>query len=453
MRVLIAEDDPALATFVRKGLEAEHYAVDIAADGEQARAMAIEFDYDLLTLDLILPRTDGIAILRHLRPRKPSLPILVLTAKSRVEDRVQCLDLGADDFLAKPFSFSELSARIRALLRRSHLPAASVLSVADLKIDRVERRVERAGKRIDLTSKEFGLLEYLMLNAGRRVTRVMIIEHVWNLSFDTSTNVIDVYVNYLRTAFQVGLVSAEHLTYLEFLSGVPERSYLGSCKLAPFGATALIQMDLAVAFPLIDVLLGGEGVGQPPSREITEIEEQILETIMRIICREMQTAWSPLALEFLFEQRQQAGRLQHLMPVEERTLGLSFEVSMKDCRGLMSFAVPAAVSSALIRKITAGHTRTHAHASSPASAEQIQRRLLRCPFRFELELQVAAPSAGELAALAPGKVLPLKRRADGMAQLVAGDRAIFQARASRLGKLRAAHVLAEVEEESPWGQQ
>jgi len=198
MRVLIVEDDAALASFVRKGLEAEHYVVDVAADGEQARAMATEFDYDLLTLDLILPRTDGIAILRHLRPRKPSLPILVLTAKSRVEDRVQCLDLGADDFMAKPFSFAELSARIRALLRRSHLPAASVLSVADLKIDRIERRVERAGKRIDLTSKEFGLLEYLMLNAGRRVTRVMIIEHVWNLSFDTSTNVIDVYVNYLR---------------------------------------------------------------------------------------------------------------------------------------------------------------------------------------------------------------------------------------------------------------
>src|SRR5271165_2074990 len=158
---------------------------------------------------------------------------------------------------------------------------------------------------------------------------------------------------YLRIGFQVGLVSAEHLTYLEFLSGVPERSYLGSCKLAPFGAAnALIQMDLAVAFALIDVLLGGEGVGQPPSREITEIEEQILEIVMRIICREMEAAWAPLALEFQFEERQQAGRLQHLMPVEERTLGLSFEVSMKDCRGLMSFAIPSAVSSALLRKIT-----------------------------------------------------------------------------------------------------
>src|SRR5216683_8216724 len=198
MRILVAEDDAALASFIKKGLEAEHYAVDVSSDGEQARAMAGELDFDLVVLDLNPPRLDGVAILRFLRTRKPSMPILVLTGRTRVEDRVQCLDLGADDYLAKPFSFSELSARIRALMRRSHLPAASVLSVADLKIDRVERLVERAGKRIELTSKEFGLLEYLMLNAGRRVTRAMIIEHVWNLSFDTGTNVIDVYVNYLR---------------------------------------------------------------------------------------------------------------------------------------------------------------------------------------------------------------------------------------------------------------
>jgi DNA-binding response OmpR family regulator len=204
MRVLIAEDDPALATFVQKGLEAEHYAVDVTHDGEQAKAMATELDYDLFMLDLNLPRMDGIAILRHLRPRKPTMPILVLTSRNRVEDRVQCLDLGADDYMGKPFSFTELSARIRALLRRSHLPAASVLMVADLKLDRVERKVERASKRIELTSKEFGLLEYLMLNAGRRVSRTMIIEHVWNLSFDTGTNVIDVYVNYLRRKVEHG---------------------------------------------------------------------------------------------------------------------------------------------------------------------------------------------------------------------------------------------------------
>jgi DNA-binding response OmpR family regulator len=126
------------------------------------------------------------------------MPILVLTSRNRVEDLVQCLDLGADDYMGKPFSFAELSARIGALLRRSHLPAASVLMLADLRLDRVERRLERAGKRIELTSKEFALLEYLMLHAGRRVTRAMIIEHVWNLSFDTGANVIDVYINYLR---------------------------------------------------------------------------------------------------------------------------------------------------------------------------------------------------------------------------------------------------------------
>jgi DNA-binding response OmpR family regulator len=177
MRILVAEDDAALASFVKKGLESEHYAVDVSTDGEQARAMAGELDFDLVVLDLNLPQLDGVAILRFLRTRKPSMPILVLTGRTRVEDRVLCLDLGADDYLGKPFSFTELSARIRALMRRSHLPVESVLAVDDLKLDRVERRVERA---------------------GRRITRAMIIEHVWNLSFDTCTNVVDVYVNYLR---------------------------------------------------------------------------------------------------------------------------------------------------------------------------------------------------------------------------------------------------------------
>jgi two-component system, OmpR family, copper resistance phosphate regulon response regulator CusR len=204
MRILIAEDDVSLASFVKKGLEAEHYAIDAAHDGEQSCAMARELDYDLVILDLNLPRLDGVAVLRHLRARKPSVPILVLTGRTRIEERVQCLDLGADDYLTKPFSFTELSARIRALLRRSHLPAESILKIQDLQLDRVERRVERAGHRIELTSKEFALLEYLMRNAGRRITRAMIIEHVWNLSFDTCTNVVDVYINYLRRKVDAG---------------------------------------------------------------------------------------------------------------------------------------------------------------------------------------------------------------------------------------------------------
>ena len=198
MRILVVEDDAPLASFVRKGLEAEHYAVDVASDGEQARQMALESEYDLLILDLNLPKLDGIGVLNAVRPKKPSLPVLVLTARSRVEDRVQSLDTGADDCLIKPFSFTELSARVRALLRRGPRTVETVLRVADLELDRVERKVERAGKRIELTSKEFALLEYLMRNAGRRITRAMIVEHVWNLSFDTTTNIVDVYINYLR---------------------------------------------------------------------------------------------------------------------------------------------------------------------------------------------------------------------------------------------------------------
>ena len=198
MRVLVVEDDGPLATFVRKGLEAEHYAVDTAGDGEQARSMALESDYDILILDLNLPKLDGIEVLRAVRAKKPCLPVLVLTARSRIEDRVLSLDSGADDCLIKPFSFTELSARVRALLRRGPRTVDTVLQVADLELDRVERKVKRGGKNIELTSKEFALLEYLLRNAGRRVTRSMIIEHVWNLSFDTSTNIVDVYVNYLR---------------------------------------------------------------------------------------------------------------------------------------------------------------------------------------------------------------------------------------------------------------
>ena len=208
MRILIVEDDTALASFIRKGLEAEHYAVDAATDGEQGRSMALEVDYDLLILDLNLPGIDGLAILKSLRQHKPSLPVMILTARSRVEDRVQCLDMGADDYLMKPFSFLELSARARALLRRCHLPSESVLAVRDLRLDRVERRVERSGRRIDLTTKEFALLEYLMRNAGRRLTRAMIIEHVWNLTFDSTTNVVDVYINYLRRKVDDGFTPA-----------------------------------------------------------------------------------------------------------------------------------------------------------------------------------------------------------------------------------------------------
>jgi DNA-binding response OmpR family regulator len=180
-------------------LNEEDYAVDVVHDGEQARIVACESEYDLLILDLKLPGLDGISILRRFRDHKQS-PVLVLTGRTRLEDRVNALDSGADDCLLKPFSFAELSARVRALLRRGTTTEELKLRVADLELDRVQRTVARGGRRIELTSKEFGLLEYLMRNAGRRVTRTMIIEHVWNLKFDSGTNVVDVYVNNLTTA-------------------------------------------------------------------------------------------------------------------------------------------------------------------------------------------------------------------------------------------------------------
>jgi DNA-binding response OmpR family regulator len=165
--------------FVWQGLDDEQYTVDISKDGEQARAAATETEYDLVVLDLNFPKGDGVSVLRYLRSKKNSTPALVLMQRNRVEDRVECLDMGADDYLGKPFSFNELSARTRALIRRSHLPSESVLTVGDLKLHRVQRIVEPAGLRIELTAKEFALLEYLMRNAGRNMPRSRIIEHVW----------------------------------------------------------------------------------------------------------------------------------------------------------------------------------------------------------------------------------------------------------------------------------
>ncbi len=204
MRILVVEDDRALGSFVKKGLEAEHHAVELATDGQEALDWLAGAEFDLLILDLNLPKVDGVAVLSQMSPKKADMAVLVLSARSRVEDRVQCLDKGADDYLVKPFSFEELSARVRALQRRGKSAVSSVLQVGDLELDRIERRVTRAGDRIELTAREFSLLEYLMQRAGKRVTRNMIMENVWGLAFDTSTNVVDVYINYLRKKVDEG---------------------------------------------------------------------------------------------------------------------------------------------------------------------------------------------------------------------------------------------------------
>ncbi len=198
MRILVVEDEPKVASFIKKGLEQEHYAVDIAADGYEGETLAETNAYDCIVLDILLPRRNGIEVLKNLRKKNVNTPILILTAKDSVEDRVTGLNNGSDDYLVKPFAFAELLARIRALLRRSSSEFQAELRADDLVMDIPRRKVFRAGKEIDLSNKEFALLEYLLRNKNQVVTRNMIIEHVWDMSFDSFTNVVDVYINFLR---------------------------------------------------------------------------------------------------------------------------------------------------------------------------------------------------------------------------------------------------------------
>ena len=203
MRILVIEDDGKVASFIQTGLEQEGYAVDVLnhgnAAGEQARAV----DYDAVVLDLMLPGRSGFQVLRDIRSRKTSLPVIMLTAKNSLDERVAGLDAGADDYMAKPFALAELSARLRALLRRG-TPRESVLRVADLEMDTIRRTVRRAGASIDLKPKEYSLLEFLMRNSDRPLTRSLIIEHVWDIHFDSISNVVEVHINSLRNKVDRG---------------------------------------------------------------------------------------------------------------------------------------------------------------------------------------------------------------------------------------------------------
>ena len=204
MRILVVEDERKVARFIKKGLEEEGYAVDLAGDGEEGLVMGLDQVHDLILLDMALPKIDGLKVLQKLREKKIGAPVLLLTVRAAIEDKVLGLDSGADDYLTKPFAFQELLARIRALLRRKAEAGTTLLQVEDLVLDPSRRLVIRTGEKIDLTSKEFALLEYLMRNAGRVLSRAMISEHVWSYDFDTETNVIDVYINYLRRKIDSG---------------------------------------------------------------------------------------------------------------------------------------------------------------------------------------------------------------------------------------------------------
>ena len=199
MRMLLVEDEKKVSELVARALRQESYAVDVADDGTSGWELAQAYDYDLIILDLMLPGLPGQELLRRIRRRNTQVPILILTARDATEEKVQNFEAGADDYLTKPFAFAELVMRVKALLRRGPIPRSSVLRVADLEVDRLTQQVRRAGKRIELTPKEYALLEYLAAHPGRVFSRTMIIEHVWDQSFEGLTNIVDVYVRHLRS--------------------------------------------------------------------------------------------------------------------------------------------------------------------------------------------------------------------------------------------------------------
>jgi len=204
MRILVIEDEVKIAQFIKRGLKEEGYAVDTAGDGEEGHFVLSSNEYDAIILDLMLPKIDGLTLCRTLRKEGNQTPIIMLTAKDTVKDKVKGLDSGADDYLPKPFAFEELLARVRVVLRKKDSRIQTQLKVDDLSLDLLTHKVTRADREIDLTVKEYALLEYLMRNAGNIVTRTMISEHVWDINFDTFTNVIDVYINYLRNKIDSG---------------------------------------------------------------------------------------------------------------------------------------------------------------------------------------------------------------------------------------------------------
>jgi heavy metal response regulator len=198
MRILIVEDEKRIQDFLSRGLESAGYAVDVAGDGNTAMELVHATEYDLVILDLMLPDTDGLGVLQKIRNRKSSPPVLILSARDAVDDRVKGLELGADDYLTKPFAFVELLARVRALLRRGQ-PTPERLQVSDLVLDCIRRKVTRGNENIELAPKEFSILEYLMRNRGRPLSRTMIVEHVWDMDYDGLTNIVDVYIRHLRS--------------------------------------------------------------------------------------------------------------------------------------------------------------------------------------------------------------------------------------------------------------
>jgi flagellar motor switch protein FliM len=248
---------------------------------------------------------------------------------------------------------------------------------------------------------------------------------------------------YLRVTFEAAMVSAEHLTYREFLQRLPEISYLASFRLSPVNTLAVLQLDLGLAFPLIDLLLGGQGAAAAPARDVTEIEERILETVARIIGRELETTWSPLNLQFAYESRHRAAEVQRLLPLEEKTLCLGFELRMAETHGGLNLAFPAVVSNTLLRKLARDwvYHKPHGAAFSP---EQMRGRIRRCPFEAHLEVSGLSLPLRQVLELAPGQQVNLGRRIEAPAVLRVAGQALFSAAPVRRGDSKAARLVARL---------
>jgi len=256
---------------------------------------------------------------------------------------------------------------------------------------------------------------------------------------DFARNLTDAVAGYLRASFAAALVSAQNLAYGEFLSQVPDVTYLASFRLLPLGTTGLLQLDLSAAYPLIDVLLGGEGTGMPPERQITGLEEQILESVVRIICRQLESAWQALAVQCEFAERLPSGPAQALMGPEEKILWLSFELSIGENRGTLNVIVPAVVSGALLRKISVGWVREK-RTASPDAQQRLRAHLLNCPFAVELNVIAGGARLRDLLALSPGAVLRLDQAVHQPARVrVSGDE-LFAATVARAGTSRVAKI-------------
>ncbi|HEY1270830.1 MAG TPA: FliM/FliN family flagellar motor switch protein [Terriglobales bacterium] len=301
-------------------------------------------------------------------------------------------------------------------------------------------RAARGGGRLDSQSAQLSGVEPWDVRRAGQIGRDQL-QTITLLHESFARNLTHSLAAYLRVVFAANLVSAEHLTYREFLQRIPETTYLASSRLEPTGLNAALQLDLKVAFPIIDLLLGGEGRSLAESRELSEIEVHILDGVARIVCRELGMAWQALSLEFNFEQRLETGEAQRLMLPEEKTLSLSFEITMPDVRGGLNLAIPAAVSNALLRKISSEWNQRRPRMSGD-SRQRLMRRLLECPFEVELGAGDLRVALRKLAGLAPGNILGFARPATELASLLIDGTEMFQAAPARFGQHRAARLVA-----------